>query len=223
MPVSQLMHRHTAAMGNVDLGRILRADQNDAGMWERVTEAAERLGHLHLVQDEQSSLTLMDVKRKALKIHRECGLDVLFIDFLQLMQGAASGEESRNRELDLIVNGLKAMAMDMQIVVVVLSQMSRKADEFYGRPAMTHLRDSGAIEAAADQVILLFNDWAHPLSKKEPQFEGYAALEIVAHRNGPPGLVPLSINGARQQVTDWQNPIPVHRASAKSAARGFCA
>ena len=223
MPISQLMHRHTAAMGSVDLGRILRAEQDDAGMWERVTEAAERLGRLHLVQDEQSSLTLMDVRRKALKVRRERGLDVLFVDFLQLMQGAGGGDDNRNRELDVIVNGLKALAMDMQIAVVILSQMSRKADEFYGRPAMTHLRDSGAIEAAADQVVLLFNDWAHPLSKKEPQLEGYAALEIVAHRNGPPGLVPLHINGALQQVGDWLQPIPSPAASAKSASRGFAA
>lgn len=210
MPVSQLMHRHTAATGSVDLGRILRADPTDSGMWERVTEAAERLRRLRLVQDDQSSLTLMDVRSKALKIRREHGLDVLFVDFLQLMQGAGGGEESRNRELDVIVNGLKGLAMDLQIAVVVLSQMSRKADEHYGRPTMTHLRDSGAIEAAADQVALLFTDWAHPLSKKEPQFKGYAELEIVAHRNGPPGLVPLLINGEQQQVADWDQVIPSH-------------
>jgi replicative DNA helicase len=223
MPISQLMHRHTAAMGSVDLGRILRADAADAGMWERVSDAAEKLGRLRLVQDDQSSLTLMDVRRKALKVRRERGLDVLFVDFLQLMQGANGGEDNRNRELDVIVNGLKGLAMDMQIVVVLLSQMSRKADEFYARPAMTHLRDSGAIEAAADQVILLFNDWAHPLSKKEPQFQGYAALEIVAHRNGPTGLVPLNINGALQQVVDWTQPIPSSTSTTKYASRGFSA
>jgi replicative DNA helicase len=221
MSIHQLMHRHTAAMGSVDLGRILIADQNDSGMWERVTEAAERLRHLHLVQDEQGSLTLMDVRRKALKVRRETGLDVLFVDFLQLMQGAGSGDDNRNRELDVIVNGLKALAMDMQIAVVVLSQMSRKADEFYGKPTMTHLRDSGAIEAAADQVALLFTDWAHPLSKKDSQFEGYACLEIVAHRNGPPGAVHLQISGALQQVVDWMGPLPSKSAEVKNTQRGF--
>lgn len=219
MPVSQLMHRHTAAMGSVDLGRILRAEPGDEGMWSRVSEAAERLGRLNLVQDDQSSLSLMDVRRKAIKVRREHGLDVLFVDFLQLMQGAAGGEDNRNRELDLIVNGLKGLAMDLQIAVVVLSQMSRRADEQFGRPTMTHLRDSGAIEAAADQVALLFNDWAHPLSKKEPQFKGFAELEIVAHRNGPPGVVRLHINGELQQVGDWHQPIPSHHVSGRS--RGF--
>lgn len=126
MPVMQLMHRHTAAMGTVDLGRILRADASDAGMWERVTEAAEKLGQLNLVHDDQSAQSLMDIRRKALQVKRQHGLDVLFVDFLQLMQGA--GEDNRNRELDVISNGLKALAMDLQIGVVVLSQMSRKAD-----------------------------------------------------------------------------------------------
>jgi replicative DNA helicase len=208
MPVMQLMHRHTAAMGSVDLGRILRADASDSGMWERVTDAAEKLGRLHLVHDDQSAQSLMDIRRKAMQVKRQHGLDVLFVDFLQLMQGANGSEENRNRELDVIVNGIKALAMDLQIGIVVLSQMSRKADEDYGRPAMTHLRDSGSIEAAADQVALLFTDHAHPKSKKEPAFKCFAELEIVAHRNGPTGIVPLHIEGAMQQIADWDQPLP---------------
>jgi replicative DNA helicase len=213
MPVNQLMHRHTAAMGSVDLGRILRADATDSGMWERVSEAAERLGRLNLVHDDQSAQSLMDVRRKAVKVKREHGLDVLFVDFLQLMQGA--GEDSRNRELDVISNGLKGLAMDLDIGLVLMSQMSRKADEHYGRPAMTHLRDSGAIEAAADQVALLFTDHAHPMSPKLPQFTGYSEIEIVAHRNGPQGLVPLQFAGQYQQIGDWDGAMP-QKPAAKS-------
>jgi replicative DNA helicase len=216
MPVSQLMHRHTAAMGSVDLGRILRADATDHEMWERVTEAAERLGRLNLVHDDQSSLTLIDVRRKAINVKRQYGLDVLFVDFLQLMQGA--GEDNRNRELDVIVNGIKALALDLGIAVVVLSQMSRKADEYYGRPTMTHLRDSGAIEAAADQIALLFTDHAHPLSKREPGFKGYSELEIVAHRNGANGLVHLSFIGELQQIGEWSGNQP---QLSKSTSRSF--
>ena len=219
MPVSQLMHRHTAAAGSFDLGRILRADPSDTDMWRAVTDAAQRLGELHLTHDDQSSLTLLDIRRKALQVKRRHGLDVLFVDFLQLMAGA--GEESRNRELDVIVNGIKALALDLQIGVVVLSQMSRKADENYGRPTMSHLRDSGAIEAAADQIALLFTDWAHPSSKREPAFQGFSELEIVAHRNGPQGLVPLRFNGARQQITDWDGAVPTRSAAARPTGRGM--
>ncbi|KRC30711.1 DnaB family ATPase [Acidovorax sp. Root217] len=221
MNIIQLMHRHTAASGGVDLGRILAAKPEDAGMWSGVSEAARNLGDLRLHQDEQGNLTLMDIRRKVLKVRRESGLDVLFIDFLQLMAGG--GEESRNRELDVIVNGIKAMALDLQIAVVLLSQMSRKADEHYGRPQMTHLRDSGAIEAAADQVALLFNDWAHPMSKKLDKFKGFCELEIVAHRNGPQGLVPLHLLGEYQQMGDWMGPIPEHTAISATPPRSRAA
>ena len=213
MPVLQLMHRHTAAMGAIDLGRILQADASDGDLWTCVSEAAERLGRLHLVHDDQSAQSLMDVRRKAIKVKREYGLDVLFVDFLQLMQGAG-GDDNRNRELDIIANGIKALAMDLDIAVVLLSQMSRKADEHYGRPTMTHLRDSGAIEAAADQVAVLFTDHAHPLSLKLPDFAGYSELEIVAHRNGPQGLAPLQFLGQYQQISDWERAIPVKPSPA---------
>lgn len=209
MGVMQLMHRHTAAMGSVDLGRILRADASDSESWSRIVEASERLDRLHLVHDDQSAQSLMDVRRKAVKVKRERGLDVLFVDFLQLMQGAGGGsDDNRNRELDLIANGLKALAMDLDIGVVLLSQMNRKADENYKPPTMSHLRDSGAIEAAADQVVLLFTDHAHPMSPRHGNFAGYSALEIVAHRNGPQGLAPLHFRGEYQQITDWDGPIP---------------
>jgi replicative DNA helicase len=206
MSITALMHRHTAAMGNFDLGAILRADPADQAMWQAVLESAERLGQLNLIHDEQCALTLHDIRRKAVQTKRVHGLDVMFVDFLQLMNGA--GEENRNRELDVIVNGVKALAMDLDVAVVVLSQMSRDADKVYGRPKMTHLRDSGAIEAAADQVLLLFNDWAHPLSKKDKAFEGFSELEIVAHRNGPTGTVPMEFIGRYQQFGDWMHPLP---------------
>ena len=218
MPIMQLMHRHTAAMGTVDLGRILRADASDSGMWTRVTEAAEKLGRLNLVHDDQSAQSLMDIRRKAMQVKRQHGLDVLFVDFLQLMQGA--GEDNRNRELDVISNGLKALALDLQIGVVVLSQMSRKADESYHHPTMTYLRDSGAIEAAADQIALLFTDHAHPMSTKQDNFKGFSQLEIVAHRNGGTGVVPLHFVGQYQQMSDWDGAIP-NRATGKQMSRGM--
>lgn len=207
MPVSQLMHRHTAAAGSVDLSRILKADPSDHDMWDAVGEAARTLGALSLYHDDQCALSLSDIRRKVHQVRRKAkGLDVLVVDFLQLMAGA--GEESRNRELDVIVNGIKAMALDLGMAVIVLSQMSREADKHYGRPLMTHLRDSGAIEAAADQIALLFTDWAHPMSKRLPNFQGYSELEIVAHRSGPQGIVPLNFVGQYQQIGDWMGDIP---------------
>jgi replicative DNA helicase len=142
----------------------------------------------------------------------------LFVDFLQLMAGA--GEENRNRELDVIANGLKGLAMDLGIGVVVLSQMSREADKHYSRPSMTHLRDSGAIEAAADQIALLFTDHAHPMSKKDSAFQDFSELEIVAHRNGPTGLVPMHFNGRCQQFTTWAGDIPQRGGARRGTEKG---
>lgn len=208
MPIFQLMHRHTAALGSIDLGKILRADKDDVELWDRVSDAAHRMEHLHLIHDEQAAQSLMDVRRKAVQVKRQHGLDVLMVDFLQLMQGGS--EESRNRELDVIANGIKALAMDLDCAAVLLSQMTREADKSYCRPTMTFLRDSGAIEAAADQVALLHTDHAHPMSRKLPQFAQFSELEIVAHRNGPQGLIPLRLIGEYQQIGDWDAPIPQH-------------
>jgi replicative DNA helicase len=208
MPILQLMHRHTAALGSIDLGKILRADPHDEQLWNAVTDAAHRMERLHLVHDEQAAQSLMDVRRKAIQVKRQHGLDVIFVDFLQLMQGGS--EETRNRELDLIANGIKALALDLDIGAVLLSQMTREADKSYQRPVMTFLRDSGAIEAAADQIALLHTDHAHPMSKRTPQFAQFSELEIVAHRNGPQGLIPLRFVGEYQQIGDWDAPIPKH-------------
>ncbi len=97
--------------------------------------------------------------------------------------------------------------------------MSRKADESYHHPTMTYLRDSGAIEAAADQICLLFTDHAHPMSQKLDSFKGYSQLEIVAHRNGGTGLVPLHFQGMYQQIGDWGAAIP--ERSTSRATRGM--
>ena len=86
--------------------------------------------------------------------------------------------------------------MDLGIAVVLLSQMSRKADEHYARPTMTHLRDSGAIEAAADQIAVLFTDWAHPLSKRLPEFQGYSGWKLSPIATGRRG----DTAGVRRQV-----------------------
>ena len=82
---------------------------------------------------------------------------------------------------------------------------------------MTYLRDSGAIEAAADQIALLFTDHAHPMSAKADNFAGYSQLEIVAHRNGGTGMVPMHFVGQYQQISDWNLPIPVRPTGGKTS------
>ncbi|MBO9650256.1 MAG: AAA family ATPase [Variovorax sp.] len=215
MAVYELMNRHAAALGGCDLGAIRRADPHDPKMWDALSRAAEIMASLDLLHDDQTALRLFDIKRKAIETKRQRGdLALLVVDFLQLMDGGG-GEDNRNRELDVIANGLKALAGDLDLACILLSQLNRKADEHFAPPTMTHLRDSGAIEAAADAVALMFTPNMHPLSRKEPEFAGYSEVHLVAHRSGATGLVPLSFHAPFQQLSDWRGPRPERASRAR--------
>lgn len=204
MPVNELVARNVAALGSVNLADLRRGTQIPDGAWQGVTTAAEEMRGLQLVMDDQRALTLMDVRRKLIEARRRHGVDVLIIDFLQLMAGEG---DNRNQELDRISNGLKALAGEFGVAVLLLSQLSREADKRSGAPVMTDLRDSGAIEAAADIIALLFREEAHPLGERGEQWKGHAQLEIV-QRNGAPGHISLHFSGEYQRFSDWTLPVP---------------
>lgn len=217
MPVHELVSRHVAALGRVNLADLRRPellDQNDG--WSRVTDAIERMKAMAMVMDEQRALTLADVRRKVMEAKRRHAVDVVIIDFLQLMAGEG---DNRNQELDRISNGLKAMAGEFKCAVILLSQLSREADKRAGPPVMTDLRDSGAIEAAADIIALLYREFAHPLGDHSEQWRHYAQLEIV-QRNGAPGTISLSFSGEHQYFADWEGapPARIGRASTRRVA-----
>ena len=123
-------------------------------------------------------------------------------------------------ELDAISNGLKAMAMEFKVGIVLLSQLNRKADERSGPPVMADLRDSGAIEAAADLIGMLYRDVVRNPTGDNTR---HAQLEIVAQRNGPAGTVHLHFVGEHQQFTDWPRnaPLPMRRASKSYSGGGL--
>lgn len=213
MPVNELMSRHAAAVGGIALGDLRRPDQADDAVWQRVTDAMQELGELHMAFDDTRALTLLDVRRKAMQTKRMRGLDVLFVDFLQLMVGSG---DNRNQELDKIANGLKALAGEMRMAVVLLSQLSREADKRSGPPVMTDLRDSGAIEAAADVIALLFREVAHPLGARGDEWTHFAQLDVV-QRNGAPGQVAMYFDGATQRIGDWAGAWPKRIGGSRSA------
>ena len=215
MPVLQLTMRHAAALGHMNMQTLRAPKPNDQQMWSRLTEAVDTLQKLNMVHDSQGGLTLLDVRRKVMHARRHHGIDVVFVDFLQLMVGDG---DNRNAELDAISNGLKAMAMELKVGVVLLSQLNRKADERSGPPVMGDLRDSGAIEAAADLIGMLYRDCVRNAT---PDNQRHAQLEIVAQRNGPAGTVHLHFVGEFQQFCDWPSDEPIpHRRAARAAAGG---
>ena len=169
-----------------------------------------------MMLDDQRALTLADIRRKLMDAKRRQAVDVVIVDFLQLMAGDG---DNRNQELDRISNGLKAMAGEFGCAVVLLSQLSREADKRNGPPVMTDLRDSGAIEAAADIIALLYREFAHPLGQHTDDWREHAQLEIV-QRNGAPGSINLRWNGAYQQFSDWEGGSPFRKHGASKAYRG---
>jgi replicative DNA helicase len=211
MPVHELVARNTAAMGSLNLADLRQAAELSHDGWARVVEAVERMKGMRMVLDEQRALTLADVRRKLMAAKRRQSVDVVVVDFLQLMAGSG---ENRNRELDEIANGLKAMAGEFKVAVILLSQMSREADKRHGPPVLTDLRDSGAIEAAADVIALLYREFAHPLGRHTDDFRHHAQLELI-QRNGAPGTINLRFDGTFQQFSDWDGPAPFKPAQRR--------
>ena len=208
MPVLQLTMRHAAALGSMNMNALRMPDPADNSMWAKLTESVEQLGRLNMMQDSQGGLTLLDVRRKLMAARRRQSIDVVFVDYLQLMVGDG---ENRNAELDRVSNGLKAMALEFGVGVVLLSQLNRKADERSGPPVMADLRDSGAIEAAADLIGMLYRPSVRTPTDENLQ---HAELEIIAQRNGPSGKVHLHFVGEFQQFSDWPSDWPLPRANA---------
>lgn len=215
MPVSELVARNVAALGRVNLADLRRGREIPDAVWTGVTDAVEAIKGLQIVLDDQRGLTLMDVRRKTMEAKRRHGIDVVIVDFLQLMTGDG---DNRNQELDKIANGLKAMAGEFGVAVILLSQLSREADKRSGPPVMTDLRDCGAIEAAADVIALLFREEAHPLGERGEQWKHHAQIEII-QRNGAPGHISLSFSGEYQRFSDWDQPVPQKQGRRGSASR----
>jgi replicative DNA helicase len=204
MPVHELVARHVSALGRINLGALRNPSELKDSGWSAVSEALERMRHMAMILDEQRALTLADVRRKVMEAKRRQGVDVVIIDFLQLMAGEG---DNRNQELDRISNGLKAMAGEFRCAVILLSQLTREADKRAGPPVMTDLRDSGAIEAAADIIGLLYREFAHPLGQHTEDWRHHAQLEIV-QRNGAPGTINLTFSGEHQYFADWDGASP---------------
>lgn len=208
-----LMSRLVAAAGGVNLAFLRNPRGAPNEMWSGVTAGVEALRVLNLRIDDQASLRLLDVRRKIQQVKRRHSVDVVFVDYLQLMQGDA---ETRNRELGDIANGLKAAAKDFNVGIVLLSQLSRKADERSGPPNMSDLRDSGDIEGAADVIGMLYRDH---MRRPTEENKHYAELHVCKNKNGPTGTIGLHFDGATQRFSNWDGPRPYSHAGATRTAK----
>ncbi len=165
----------------------------------RLTDSANRLSELSLYIDDSSGLSALEIKAKARRLKKKHNISLLIIDYLQLMQSKKS-TESRQMEISDISRSLKALAKDLDIPVVAISQLNRKVEDRPNkRPILADLRESGAIEQDADLIAFIYRE---ELYNRTEENKGKAEINIAKHRNGPTGTVPLTF---REQYTKFEN------------------
>jgi len=160
----------------------------------KITLAVEKLAQSPIFIDDIPAITVSEMRAKARRLHQsQGGLDLIVVDYLQLMSGGGKRFENRTQEVSAISRGLKALAKELAVPVVALSQLSR-APESRGagdhRPQLADLRESGSIEQDADVVAFIFREEVY--KPDDPELDGVAELIIRKQRNGPTGTVRLA-------------------------------
>jgi replicative DNA helicase len=185
MSKEQLSLRMLCAEARIDSSR-LRSGFFSMEDWERVTEAAGVLSAAPIFIDDSASLSAMDVRAKARRLKMEKNIGLIIIDYLQLMQGRA-GAERRDLEISEISRGMKALAKEISLPVIALSQLNRMLEQRTDRrPRLSDLRESGALEQDADVVAFIYRDEVYNKEETNPR-KGIAEVILAKQRNGPTG------------------------------------
>lgn len=183
----QLAQRMLGATGLIELEKIATGNLTDSD-WAALIDTSAELNKANIFIDDTPGITLTELKAKCKRLKVEEGLDLIVIDYLQLMQGEGR-TENRQQEISKISRGLKGFAKEMNCPLIALSQLSRAPDTRSDRrPVISDLRESGAIEQDADVVMLIYRDDYY---NDESEEKGIAEIIIAKHRNGPVGTVKL--------------------------------
>src|SRR6266496_2034324 len=208
MSTEQLGERLLAIETGINLQRLNTGDIED-DEWERVIGAIGRISELPIRLDGTSVMSPIQMRSRARKWMVEHGLDLIVIDYLQLMQESeTTGRKQTNRVqmIDEISRHLKMLARELNIPILVLAQLSRAVEQRMSKvPQLSDLRESGAIEMNADMVIFIYRDeMYHPDSERK----GYADLIVAKHRNGPTGQIVLKFEAKTTRFLDPVEPLP---------------
>ncbi len=189
MAHQQLFLRMLCSEGSVDAHR-LRTGRVDREQWQRIIKVFGKLSAAPIFLDDTPGIGVMEMRAKARRLRREHGLDLLIIDYLQLMRGRER-HETRQQEISDISRSLKELAKELHLPLVALSQLSRAPEQRGGdrRPQLSDLRESGAIEQDADVVLFLYREEMY--KRDDPSLQGKAELIVAKQRNGPTGTVRL--------------------------------
>jgi replicative DNA helicase len=190
MSKEQLVIRMLCSEAHVEGTRLRTGFLNESD-WPKLTIAAGNLSEAPIYIDDSAALSVLELRAKARRLKSERGLGMLIIDYLQLMKGRAR-VESRQQEISEISRSLKALAKELNIPVIAVSQLSRKTEERTGnRPQLSDLRESGAIEQDADLIIFIYRDEVYNRAEDNPN-RGKAEVIIGKQRNGPIGKIEMA-------------------------------
>jgi replicative DNA helicase len=212
MSKEQLVQRMLCSEALVDLGRLLRGRLTDDD-YVRLAQAAGHLNTAPIWIDDSGALNVLEMRGKARRLKTEQPeLGMVIVDYLQLMQGGARNAENRQQEVSEISRGLKALAKELEVPVVALSQLSRAPEQRSDhRPQLSDLRESGSIEQDADLVMFLYRPeyYLSDMEAQEKGLAGKAELIISKQRNGPTGTIELFF---RKESTRFESFSPAERA-----------
>ena len=200
MSKEQLVNRLFSLESQVDAQALRTGNMKDSD-WEKLIEGAGIIGKSHLIIDDTPGISVSELRSKCRKYKLEHGLDIIIIDYLQLMSGSVGGRsESRQQEISEISRSLKALARELNVPVIALSQLSRAVESRPDkRPMLSDLRESGAIEQDADVVMFIYRDEYY---NKDSEFKKQAEIIIAKQRNGPVGTVHLAWLGEYTKVAN---------------------
>ncbi|MEE8379208.1 MAG: replicative DNA helicase, partial [Gammaproteobacteria bacterium] len=198
MPGEQLAMRMFSSLGRIDQHKV-RTGKLDDEDWPRLTSAVSLLAEAPMFIDDTPALSPNELRARARRIKREHGLGLIIIDYLQLMQVHGT-KENRTNEISEISRSLKALAKELEVPVVALSQLNRGLEQRPNkRPVMSDLRESGAIEQDADVIAFIYRDEVY---NEDSPDKGIAEIIIAKQRNGPIGTTRLTFIG---QYTRFEN------------------
>ncbi|MDD2319806.1 MAG: replicative DNA helicase [Geobacteraceae bacterium] len=199
MSKEQLVTRLLCSESRVDASRLRTGHLVD-GDWDKIMRGADKLFEAKIFIDDTPAISVMEMRAKARRLKAEHGVGMIVVDYLQLMRGGSS-PESRQQEISEISRSLKALAKELSVPVVALSQLNRGLENRTDkRPIMSDLRESGAIEQDADVIMFVYRDEVY--NKENPDVKGKAEIIIGKQRNGPIGTVDLTFLG---EFTRFEN------------------
>jgi replicative DNA helicase len=204
MSKEQLAYKLLCSEANVDMLRLRTGALEDKD-WENIAMAAGPLSKAKIYIDDTAGVTVMEMRSKCRRLKIEYGIDLIVIDYLQLMSGG-TGTDNRQQEVSEISRSIKALAKEMECPVIALSQLSRAPEQRADhRPMLSDLRESGSIEQDADVVMFLYRDEYYD---KETEDKNMAECIMAKQRNGPVGTVKLAWLG---QFSKFGNLDVIHR------------